>query len=253
MVTERLAKLFGVVRTRLKRLQDGARIYAVGDVHGHLDPLRRLHDAIGQDVLERPVAHATLLHIGDLIDRGPDSAGVLAHLAHGSPVPGTAMVNLLGNHEAMLLHALDTLDAEAAEHWAKHGGAAALSSWRVPAQAPVGDWAQHIPAAQFDVLRSLVPHWRADDYLFVHAGIRPGTALADQVPDDLLWIREGFLDWPGIMLPEAPDTIIVHGHTPRARPDMRVNRIGIDTGAGKGGPLSCAVLEGRHVRWLRAS
>ena len=101
------------------------------------------------------------------------------------------------------------------------------------------------------LLRSLVRHWRQDDYLFVHAGIRPGTTLAEQNPDDFLWIREGFLDWKGVMLPEAPETLIVHGHTIRPRPVIRPNRIGLDTGAGIGGPLSCAVLEGQGVRWLK--
>ncbi len=251
MVTERLSDWLKGLRHRPSRLQAGTRVYAVGDVHGHADKLLRLHDLIRRDLALQPIARPYLVHLGDLIDRGPDSAGVLAALAQGSPIEGVPMINLLGNHEAMLLEALDTGDAGAADHWAQHGGGATLISWSVPAQAAVGRWSTHIPPAHLLLLRSLVRHWRQDDYLFVHAGIRPGTTLAEQNPDDFLWIREGFLDWKGVMLPEAPETLIVHGHTIRPRPVIRPNRIGLDTGAGIGGPLSCAVLEGQGVRWLK--
>ncbi len=251
MVTERLAKLWANLRSRPQGLAPHARIYAVGDVHGHLDRLQRLHAAIRQDLALHPCKDVTLLHIGDVIDRGPDSAGVLNALL-GYPVPGVSMVTLLGNHEAMLLDALSTHDEASAEHWCSHGGSATLISWNVPARAPVSEWYQHIPPAHLAFLRALPRIWVRDGYVFVHAGVRPGIPLAAQAPDDLIWIRDGFLDWPGIMLPDHPDALIVHGHSPRMRPEVRRNRINLDTGAGRGGALSCAVLDGREVRWLQA-
>ena len=251
MVTNRLAELWSNFRARPERLRTGARIYAVGDIHGHLDRLQRLHAAIRQDLAIRPTGDVTLVHIGDLIDRGPDSAGVLNHLL-GHPVPGATVVTLLGNHEAMLLDALATHDEASAEHWALHGGSASLISWNVPARAPVSAWWTHIPPAHLTFMRGLPRCYVKDGYVFAHAGVRPGTPLAAQLPDDLIWIRDGFLDWPGIMLPETPDAIIVHGHSPRMRPEVRRNRINLDTGAGRGGPLSCAILEGQGVRWMQA-
>lgn len=234
------------------RLRPGRRVYAVGDVHGHLDRLQELHEAIRRDLAARPAADPCLLHIGDYIDRGPDSAGVVALLAAGPPLPGVPTVNLGGNHEWMMLQALDR-GGEDAAHWRdRSGGAAALRSWGVPAKAPPEEWGRLIPAAHLRFLRGLGGHWTRDGYLFVHAGVRPGVRLEDQVDEDLLWIREPFLDWPGALLPEAPGQVVVHGHTPRPHPVVRRNRIGIDTGAGKGGPLTAAVLEGADVRFLQA-
>ncbi len=238
-------------------LQDGTRVYAVGDVHGHIERLVALHADIRDDVLARPVADPVLLHIGDLIDRGPDSAGVVSLLLEGPPVPGMTMVNLMGNHEWMLLEALaggpdGQGDAEAAAHWVMHGGAAALESWGIAPDAPVQEWAALLPRAHLVFLRDLRRSWRRDRYVFVHAGVKPGVPFSDQLWEDLLWIREPFLDHGGPALPEAPEVVIVHGHTPRPRPVRRRHRIGIDTGAGKGGLLTCAVLEGDSVRFLQA-
>lgn len=234
------------------RLQGGRRVYAVGDVHGHLGRLLALHDLIRQDLAARPVLEPTLVHIGDLIDRGPDSAGVVALLAAGPPLQGVPTVNLMGNHEWMLLSALADPKSGEAEHWLGSGGAQALASWGVPAKTPPRQWPGLIPRAHLIFMRDLQRHWQLDDYLFVHAGVRPRLAFQEQAPEDLLWIREPFLDWPGAMLPEAPKQVVVHGHTPRKRPVVRRNRIGIDTGAGKGGPLTCAVLEGSDVHFLQA-
>lgn len=227
-------------------------MYAVGDVHGQLGRLLQLHEAIRRDLAARPAQAPHLVHIGDLIDRGPDSAGVVALLADGPPLPGVPTVNLMGNHEWMLLEALDRGEGEDARHWRHSGGAEALRSWGVPSATPADEWRLLIPAKHLRFLRALQPHWTRDGYLFVHAGVRPRLRLEDQVSEDLLWIREPFLDWPGPMLPEAPGRVVVHGHTPRPRPVVRSNRIGIDTGAGKGGPLTCAVLEGADVRFLQA-
>ncbi len=234
------------------RLPPGVRVYAVGDVHGHLARLLDLHAAIRTELAKYPVPNAALVHIGDMIDRGPDSAGVLSVLCDTPPAPGLQVHNLVGNHEAMLLAAIDQRDQSGADHWLAHGGAETLLSWGIPATTPVQAWAALLPPAHLTLLRGLEMHWTAGQYLFVHAGVKPGTALEAQVPEDLLWIREPFLERVGPMLPEAPLQVIVHGHSPRARPEVRANRINLDTGAGKGGRLTCAVLEGNDIRFLQA-
>ena len=233
-------------------LAPGRRVYAVGDVHGHLDRLERIHDAIRADLVRRPVPDPLLVHLGDLIDRGPDSAGCIALLAPGPPIAGVPTVNLLGNHEWMLLAALDHgRRSDDAEHWVDSGGAAALRSWGVRASASPREWMAGIPARHLVFLRSLRTSHVEDGYAFVHAGVRPGVPLARQREEDLLWIRGGFLPWDGVMLPEAPDRVIVHGHTPGPAAVLKPNRVGLDTGAGKGGLLTCGVFEGTGLHLIR--
>jgi serine/threonine protein phosphatase 1 len=235
----------------LAGLPPGQRAYAVGDVHGHLDRLLRVHDAIRADLQARPCGDAVVVHLGDYIDRGPNSAGVVEHLLAGPPAPGVAVVNLMGNHEAMLLAALQDGGAEAVDNWLSNGGLDSLRSWGIAVRGQVRDWAGLLPPGHLRFLRGLLPHWSCGGALFVHAGVRPGVPLAEQVPDDLLWIREAFLRWRGTMLPEAPDALVVHGHTPSPQPELRPNRLGLDTGAGRGGPLTCAVLEGMEAWFIQ--
>lgn len=227
------------------------RIYAVGDVHGHANRLKHMHEAIRRDLDGAPEPDALLVHLGDYIDRGPDSAGCLSLLTAGPPIPGVPTVNLLGNHERMLLDALEGTTHDAML-WLSNGGGAALESWGIAPWTPPGRWAERIPETHLGLLRGLSRTHEAGGYLFVHAGVRPGVPLAHQQEHDLIWIREGFLDWDGTMLPEAPDQIIVHGHTPSKRPEIRRNRIGIDTNAARGGPLTCAVLGSGPPRFLQA-
>ncbi len=228
---------------RLAGLPPGRRIYAVGDVHGHLDRLLRVHDGIRADLRARPCRDAAVVHLGDYIDRGPDSAGVIAHLLAGPPAPGLAMVNLMGNHEALLLAALQEASPGAVDDWLRNGGLDSLRSWGIPVRTRAHEWADRLPPGHLAFIQGLLPHWSCPGALFVHAGVRPGVRLDEQAPDDLLWIREAFLRWRGTMLPEAPDVLVIHGHTPHPQPELRPNRLGLDTGAGRGGPLTCAVLE----------
>lgn len=229
-------------------LPPGRRIYVVADVHGHRDTLARLHDRIRADLHERPVPQPTLVHLGDLIDRGPDSAGTVGLLAQGPPIAGLPTVNLMGNHERMMLTALSGRDPAATDQWLDNGGDKALRSWGVKSSAKRKHWLAGIPASHLVLLNGLAPYWQQDGYLFVHAGVRPGIRLLAQREADLLWIRNSFLHWNGVMLPEAPHQVIVHGHTPAPQPVLKANRIGLDTGAGKGGRLTCAVLEGNALR-----
>jgi serine/threonine protein phosphatase 1 len=221
------------------------RIYAIGDIHGCIDQLAALHQAIAEDLAVRPVAEPLLIHLGDYVDRGEDSAAVVELLSAGSPIPGLPTINLMGNHEFMMLDALASGQAEAAELWMSNGGANTLFSWGVPRKVKQADWAGRIPARHLVFLRDLALTHQQGPYLFVHAGIRPGVRLNQQSREDLLWIREPFLSAKGDL-----GMVVVHGHTPVREPVVRPNRIGIDTGAVMGGVLTCAVLEGDRVGFL---
>lgn len=238
----------------LPAIPPGERVYAVGDIHGRLDLFEAAIAAIEADDAACRPAQTTVILLGDLIDRGPDSAGVLNHILHTQNRLPT--VTLLGNHEAMLLDTLATPDRARAErraqHWMGHGGAAALQSWGVPGRAAVDEWSRLIPPAHLALLRSLRLHWTAGRCLFVHAGVRPGVAWASQARTDLLYMRDPFLRHRGPPLPDAPDRFVVHGHTPGPVPVVKRWRLCVDTGAGAGGSLTCAVIGRDQVRFLRA-
>lgn len=228
-------------------LPDGQRVYAVGDIHGCHDRLAALHAQIVEDLIARPIGDATLIHLGDYIDRGEDSAGVLARLMTPPPVPGLRRIDLMGNHEDMMLAAIDRADQGSLFHWLSNGGADTLASWGVPRGAAPADWPRYIPDGQIAFLRGLSLCHAQGGYIFVHAGLRPGRDLAAQSREDMLWIREPFLSCKD----ELPG-VVVHGHTPGRDVVKRANRIGIDTGAVMGGALSCVMLETDRMGVLRA-
>jgi serine/threonine protein phosphatase 1 len=218
------------------RVPLGRRVYAIGDVHGHRDKVCALHDLIQQDLTNRPVQNGVLIHLGDYINQGPDSAGVLDHLI-ALRLPGLRVINLLGDHERLLLDAIDG-DRAAATDWLWAGGQQALASWHLPADLPRDAFAAAFPPDHVAFLRSLVLTHQEGDYLFVHAGLRPGVPLKDQSRDDQVMIRQPFLST------EAPfGPIVVHGHSSTPQVPILSNRIGLDTGAGIGGRLTCAVFE----------
>jgi serine/threonine protein phosphatase 1 len=146
-----------------------------------------------------------------------------------------------------MLDALDLADPGAFDHWMQNGGGASLRSWEVPSGAAWRGMRDLIPAEHLRFLRDLALHHREGGYLFVHAGIRPGVPIEGQSPIDLMWIREPFLSWTG-----DHGAVVVHGHSPMEGPVVKSNRIGIDTGAVLGGPLTCAVLELDRVEFLFA-
>lgn len=219
-------------------LPPGQRVYAVGDVHGCFERLVAMHEQIAADLAERPVEHSVLVHLGDYVDRGMESAQVVEWLVAGPPVPVQLVVNLMGNHEQMMLAAVAMADNDAGELWMRNGGADSLMSWGVNRSVAQKDWAARIPVAHLVFLRDLVLHHQIGPYLFVHAGIRPGVKLAQQTRQDLLWIREPFLSSR-----QDHGVVVVHGHSPRREPYLGKNRIGIDTGAVIGGALTGVVLE----------
>lgn len=228
------------------RLPPGRRVYAVGDIHGCLDRLRALHRLIAADLAARPVPAPLLIHLGDYVDRGPDSAGVVALLLAGDPLPGLPTVNLLGNHERTMAEALTTL-GPAATDWMIAGGREALASWGGDPDAPRATWPGCVPAAHLAFLHALAVSHREGGYLFVHAGVRPGIALAAQSIQDMVGIRSAFL-YSDVDF----GAVVVHGHTPKSAPAVRPNRIGIDTGAVFGGPLTCVMLEADRMAFLAA-
>ncbi len=226
-------------------LPAGQRVYAIGDVHGCFERLVAMHEHIAADLAERPVEDAVLVHLGDYVDRGMESAQVIEWLLAGPPVPAQRVVNLMGNHEQMMLAAIAMADHDAGELWLRNGGADSLMSWGVPRAVAQKDWASRIPLPHILFLRDLALQHAVGPYLFVHAGIRPGVPLTQQTRQDLLWIREPFLSSK-----QDHGVVVVHGHSPRRDPHVGKNRIGIDTGAVIGGALTCVVLEADTVGFL---
>lgn len=228
------------------RLPAGRRIYAIGDIHGCASRLAALHAQVAQHWAERPTGSALLLHLGDYVDKGADSAAVLDLLARPDTPAGLPVLNLMGNHEAAMLSALAGGAGDVAD-WLWCGGRATLESYGLPADAAPAAWRAAIPAGHLTLLRSLALQHREGGYCFVHAGIRPGLPLDRQEREDLLRIRQPFLSWAG-----RHEAVIVHGHTARAEPEILQNRINLDTAAWSGGPLTCAVLEEDGIGFLRA-
>ncbi len=233
----------------------GMRVYVVGDIHGMIDHFAALIDAIEADDARlnrgEPRADTLVVLLGDLVDRGPDSAGVLT-LAREWQLERRVRI-LLGNHEEMLLQSFD--NEEVLRHFLRHGGRETLLSFGVPEDVyveatypQVQDLMRStIPAAALDFIRSFEDVVRVGDYAFVHAGVRPGVPLGAQRASDLRWIRDPFLNHA-----ERHEAVIVHGHTITDTVDLRANRIGLDTGAYLSGVLSALCLEGGTRRVIAA-
>lgn len=223
----------------------GSRVYAIGDIHGSLAPLRSLHALILAHAEAHPIARKTLVYLGDFVDRGADSRAVL-DLLTAAPLAGFDHVFLKGNHEHELLRFLAEGDNP---RWLKYGGTETIYSYGAkPPDAPDDSdallkarvaLASKIPPDHLRFLTSLKSYHIDGDYLFVHAGVKPGVPLEKQSEADLLGIRDEFLNSS-----VAFEKIVVHGHSVSYQVEFRDNRIGIDTGAFASGHLTCLVLEG---------
>jgi serine/threonine protein phosphatase 1 len=233
-------------------LTEGHRIYAVGDIHGRLDLLTAVLARIRADLAARPHPRPQLVFLGDYIDRGADSRGVIeALLSLGAAGPPARF--LLGNHDSYVRIYLDDPDwYDHSFHWLHDnmGGRATLASYGVrPSLGRPKEtrdaFAAALPATHLAFLDACARWFRVGGYLFVHAGIRPGLPPEAQDPEDLIWIREGFLD-----ATEDFGFKVVHGHTIVPAVEHHPNRIAIDTGAVRTGNLSCLVLEGEEVALL---
>jgi serine/threonine protein phosphatase 1 len=233
---------------------EGTRVYAIGDVHGRLDLLQDLHEQIRYHMREYPIDRSVVVHIGDYIDRGYQSRQTVDYLL-GSPLPGfDMMVNLLGNHEHTLLEFLD--DISVGPGWLRYGGRETLFSYGIEWDRDLAGEEECLLRIQAELRRKLPEDHRRffsalpltheeGDYLFVHAGVKPGIPIARQASDDLLWIRDEFLNSTA-----DHGRVVVHGHSISDSPVLRPNRVGIDTGAFATGRLTCLVLQGNERAFL---
>ena len=229
---------------------DRGRLYAVGDIHGRSDLLERMIAAIAADLENNPVSERLTVTLGDYIDRGSDSRGVIERLIT-NPFPSD-FIALKGNHEVILEKFLQ--DPSVADEWRRFGALETLSSYGVAVtammvgkgyeQAAAG-LAAAVPQTHLQFIASLRSSFALAKHFFCHAGVRPGVALEQQVEDDLLWIREPFLTSRADF-----GKIVVHGHTPTEKPEVRSNRINVDTGAYMTNVLTCAVLDAGPIRFL---
>lgn len=230
-------------------------LYAIGDIHGHLGLLKAAHDLIAADMARHGTAQ--IVHVGDLVDRGPDSRGVIDHLMQGQ-ARGEDWVVLKGNHDRMFTRFMNDpgepepgLRSEYSWLHPKLGGATTLASYGVAkaADRPVpkvySEALAAVPDAHRDYLSTLPTLHLAGDCVFVHAGLRPGVPLDQQTETDLIWIRDAFL-----IEAESFGPLVVHGHTAIDQATHYGNRINLDSGAAYGGPLSAVVIEGREAALL---
>lgn len=230
-------------------------LYAIGDIHGHIDLLKAAHDLIADDMVRHGAGQ--VIHLGDLVDRGPDSAGVIDFLLQGLAA-GQDWVVLKGNHDRMFWRFLRNpteqepgLRADLGWLHPKLGGPDTLRSYGVvnAADRPVAkvhaDAHAAVPQEHLDFIATRPTLYQAGDCAFVHAGIRPGVPLEEQSETDLVWIREPFLSEGSSFGP-----LIVHGHTSIDAAAHYGNRLNLDSGAAYGGPLSAVVIEGREAALL---
>ena len=228
----------------------GRRIYAVGDIHGRADLLSKLFARIDDDLKARPTIDSVQIFLGDYIDRGPNSRQVIDLLIARQRLRDVLF--LKGNHEDCALRFLS--DPTVLPAWQSIGGVHTLLSYGVMPARSDDPESQHkvstalreaMPDSHRRFIGSLVLSFTCGDFFFVHAGVRPGIPLQKQSQRDLLWIRDDFL-----LHEEDFGTVVVHGHTPVYKPEIRSNRINIDTGAYATGQLTCLVLEGDSVTFL---
>ncbi len=232
---------------------EGVRLYVIGDIHGRMDLLREVHEKIAADKADAPAGRLTVgeIYLGDYIDRGPNVKEVIEWLLT-SPRRGSRRVFLKGNHEATLLNFMR--NPVILDTWLAYGGVETLHSYGVDLallREPGGRKEIHrrfianLPAAHRQFLDDLLVSVIIGDYMFVHAGVRPGVAIKHQEEQDLLWIREEFLQSR-----QPHGKIIVHGHSPVPEPEILPNRLNIDTGAYATGRLTCLVLEADQQRFI---
>jgi len=253
MILAPLNKLFRRESARDIRPQvpAGERYYVVGDIHGRLDLYDALIDAIEEDIATKPEAAVHVVLLGDLIDRGPESAGVITRTRRWCQVRAVRI--LAGNHEEMFLESFE--DTEVLRHFLKHGGRETILSFGLPKKQYRNMDLEElfktlptlVPQADRDFIAGFEEMIVAGDYVFVHAGIDPKVPLEEQRRSDLLWIRERFLRYKG-PLPK----VVVHGHTIFDNVKDKGQRIGIDTGAFRSGVLTALVLEGSARRTIQA-
>ena len=232
-------------------------VYAIGDIHGRLDLLDRIQQRIADDAARRPAGRRQVVYLGDYVSRGPDSPGVVDRVREWLP-DGFERITLKGNHEDLLMRFLDG-EIDTGRHWLDYGGLEAMAAYGVAIAdrearddasviALGEDLAGRIPECHLEFFRALQISHSAGDYFFVHGGIKPGVPLPEQSARDCLWIRTTFLNSMA-----DHGAMVVHGHSISEQPEIRHNRIGIDTGAYRSGVLTCLVLDGETRTFLQTS
>jgi serine/threonine protein phosphatase 1 len=238
-----------VAEVNRSKLPSGSRVYAIGDVHGRADLLHEAFRKIDSHRDSYPIDNAVEVALGDYIDRGPSSFEVIELL---STRVRSGTICLKGNHEEFLLEFLK--DPAVLNVWQHCGGLETLRSYGLEAppnptakdqEDLAASFADRLPAQHHNFLTALPLSLTLGDYFFVHAGVKPGIALSNQRAQDLLWIREEFLRHEGSF-----GKVVVHGHTPVSDPEIRNNRVNLDTGAFATGNLTCAVFEDDQILFL---
>lgn len=249
-----LSRWLGGARRSCARAPDGLRLYVIGDIHGRADLLERLLDSIDRHRSALDSSQSQLVFLGDYVDRGLQSRQVIDRLISLQQREPTTIF-LKGNHDATLFDFLR--NPAVLNTWRNYGGLETLESYGIrvlellrqdeTASGIRNRFVSIMPDSHRTFFADLEPYAIAGDYLFVHAGLRPGLPIEKQSDDDLLWIRDDFLSSR-----QNFGKIIVHGHTPSERPEIFSNRIGIDTGAYMTGVLTCLVLEADTRRFIQA-
>lgn len=232
------------------RLSRDIRCYAVGDIHGRLDLLDLINRRVEDDLAKRPCPRHVRIFLGDYIDRGPDSRGVIDRLIELEQKTETVFIK--GNHETFIGEFI--ANPAILTMWRSLGGLETLASYGLKTSLNPDPEQQRrladeliaaIPPDHLRFINRLRPSYTLDDLFFVHAGVRPGVPLAAQQESDLLWIRDEFLLHNGLF-----EKLIVHGHTPARLPEIKPNRINIDTGAYVTGQLTCLWIEGERMGFV---
>lgn len=248
--------------TRVTAVPAGELVYAIGDIHGRYDLLVDLLEMIDVDRMSHPDdLNATIVFLGDYIDRGLQSRQII-DLFLSDRMESYTTVFLMGNHEEALLEFLK--EPSFGEQWSRYGGRETLYSYGLQPPPPRGqdsfqaiersrnDWLTlwnsfqvKLPKEHYDFFNSLTPSFTLGDYIFVHAGLRPGEPIEMQSQKDMMWIRDEFLTATNRF-----SKLVVHGHTPEDRIHRDNRRLGLDTGAYLTGKLSAARLLGEDIAFL---
>lgn len=232
------------------QIAENVRLYAIGDIHGRADLLREVTGKIDAHLQKKPCSRHIRIFLGDYVDRGPDSRGVIDNLIEIEQ--RTEAIFLKGNHETFIAEFID--NPKILPTWRSLGGLETLASYGVlsslnadPEQQRqlANQFSTALPLSHFQFFDRLRSSFSFDGIFFAHAGIRPGMPLASQMENDLIWIRNEFLEHHGLF-----EKMVVHGHTPVRMPDVQPNRINIDTGAYVTGRLSCLWIEGNRMGFL---
>ncbi len=228
---------------------EGMRLYAIGDVHGRLDLLEKMHARIREEIERDKPADWRVIHLGDYVDRGPQSRQVI-ELLMAVCARDSRFIALAGNHDHGLVEFLAEPSMDGL--FMQNGGIETAASYGVAfglfhqtLRRFHADLLAAVPAEHIRFILSCKFSVAFGDFYFCHAGIRPGVALDRQVPDDLIWIRNEFLRFPGLH-----PKVIVHGHTITREAEMLANRVNLDTGAFRSGVLTALAVDGAEKRLI---